>query len=283
MTSTLTLAGITMFGNRQHVDNAIEIDGQFFQDWYSISDSKSDVRERPSKNGAFGIDADYRTALPLTVNGRCRGVGWPAQLASLRAALGTGRAVTATVNDDMGLSNRKVSVRRFTPVPNPGASILEFEAVLAATDPLMYGATQTVIVGVPTAGTGQPWPQVWPAQWGTPGNSGRGTAVNTGSQPTPLTLSVSGGLDAGVELVEITTGSRLVLNRPIPVGSAAVFDASIGRVYLDTPTNDITGFVTRREWAGFQIPRLGQSVVQFNPLGTQTGTPTLTLMWAPAN
>ena len=62
-----------------------------------------------------------------------------------------------------------------------------------------------------------------------------------------------------------------------------MFDASIGRVYLDTPTNDITGFVTRREWAGFQIPRLGQSVVQFNPLGTQTGTPTLTLMWAPAN
>ncbi|PRB01747.1 hypothetical protein CQ044_16485 [Microbacterium sp. MYb64] len=279
----LTLAGIPMYGVNQHADNVIQLDGQFFQDWYSISDSKSDVRERPSRDGAFGIDRDYRTALPLTANGRVRGAGWASQLASLRAALGAGQQVTATVNDELGVSNRKVSIRRFTPSPNPGVSILEFEVIMVATDPLMYGATQTASTGVPTAGTGQPWPQVWPAPWGTPGNSGRVTAVNSGSQPTPLTLTVAGGLDAGVELVEITTGSRLLLNRPIPVGSNAVFDASIGRVYLDTPTNDISGFLARREWDGFQVPKFGQSTVQFNPLGTQTGTPTLTLSWAPAN
>lgn len=272
-----------MFGVNQHADNVIQIDGQFFQDWYSISDSKSDVRERPSNNGAFGIDRDYRSALPLTANGRVRGAGWASQLALLRSALGTGKSVTATVTDELGVSNRKVSIRRFTPVPNPGASILEFEVIMIATDPLMYGATQSAAVGVPTAGTGQPWPQVWPAPWGTPGNSGRVTAANVGSQATPMTLTIAGGLDAGVELVEITTGSRLVLNRLIPVGSNAVFDASVGRVYLDTPTNDITGFVTRRDWDGFQIPAFGQSIVQFNPLGAQTGTPTLTVTWAPAN
>lgn len=283
MTSTVTIAGVTMYGDNQHADNTIQVDGKFFQDWYSVSDSKSDVRERPSRDGAFGIDADWRTALPLELNGWVRGAGWASQLASLRAAFGSRQAVTVTVNDELGVSTRKVSVRRFTPTPNPGVNRLEFDVVMIATDPLMYGPTQTVTVGVPTSGTGQPWPQVWPALWGTPGNSGRATAVNTGSQPTPLTLTVAGGLDAGVELVEINTGSHLLLNRPIPVGSNAIFDASVGRVYLDTPTNDISGFLTSRDWDGFQVPAFGTSVVQFNPLGTQTGTPTLTLTWAPAN
>ncbi|OZB79649.1 MAG: hypothetical protein B7X41_19250 [Microbacterium sp. 14-71-5] len=280
---TVTINTIPMYGVNQHADDVIQVDGQFFQDWYSLSESKTDIRERPAKDGAFGIDRDYRTALPLTLNGRVRGTSWPTQLASLRAGLGRGQTVTVTVTDHLGISNRSVSIRRFTPVPNPGVNLLTFEVIMAALDPFMYGTTQSVTVGVPTAGTGQPWPQVWPAPWGTPGNSGRATAANTGSQPTPMTLSVAGGLDAGVELVEINTGSRLLLNRPIPVGSNAVFDASIGRVYLDTPTNDISGFLTRRDWTGFQIPGNGSSVVQFNPLGAQTGTPTLTVSWAPRN
>lgn len=280
---TVTVAGITMYGASQHRDGVYQVGPKFFEDWYSVSPTKTPLRERPAQDGAFGRDRTYRSALPLALSGYARGANWPALMTALAAAVGAGTPIVVTVNDDVGTSTRAVTVEDFVPHLNPGADRFEFDLVLTAEDPNRYGATQAASTGVPTAGTGMVWPQVYPVNWGSGGNPGRATAVNTGSRSTPLLLTVTGGMSTGVDLVEITTGRHLTLARAIPLGSSAIFDAALGRVYLDQPSNDITGFLSAAEWSGFQIPKNGQSIVQFNPLGVQTGTPTLTLQWAPAN
>lgn len=280
---TITINGIVMQGAHQPADGVYQVGPEIFQAWYSVSPSKTPLRERPVQDGAFGRDRSYRSALPLPLKGFARGSNWPTLMTALIAAVSGGAPITVTVNDQVGVSSRTVTVEDFVPYPNPGANRFEFDLVMTAEDPSRYGPTQTASTGVPTSGTGMAWPQVYPVNWGTGGNPGRVTAVNTGSRPTPLLLTVAGGLGTGVDLVEITTGRHLTLARPIPLGSSAIFDASVGRVYLDTPSNDISGFMTAAEWSGFQIPGNGQSVVQFNPTGTRTGTPTLTLSWASAN
>lgn len=282
MTSTVTFGSLPM--QTVPATGVYIIDAKFFQDWYTVSDSKTAHRERVLADGAFGVDRVWRAALPLTMRGRFRGPSWPSMLAALRAAASTGRPVTVTVSDPMGVSSRTVTVEDFVPYPNPGAGVVNFDLVMVAEDPLMYGQTvSTTPVGPPTAGTGQPWPQVWPATWGTGGTDGRATAANSGGAATPLKVTVTGDLSGGVELACITNGRFLRLERVIPAGSAAIFDAALGRAYLDTPSNDITGFMTRREWEGFLIPAGGSSTVQFTPIGTPTGSPTMTLTWAPAN
>lgn len=282
MTATVQFGPLSMIGGVP-VDGQYVVHRPFFRTWYSKPDSKSDVRERPSADGAFGIDRDWRSSLALTMDGRFRGPNWATMLTALETAAGTDTKVTVTVSDERGTSWRSVNVRRFVPDPMPGAQLCYFEMDLLATDSRRYGALLSPWTGLPVPGTGQPWPQRWPAQWGSGGSDGRVTAVNTGSAPTPPLLTVTGGLGGGVQLVEITTGSYLQLDRVIPLGSTVFFDTRTARVYLDTPANDISGFTSRRDWEGFRIPPGATRTVQFNGLGTVTGTPILTLNYSPAN
>ncbi|MBN9208135.1 MAG: hypothetical protein J0H96_05655 [Microbacterium ginsengisoli] len=282
VTLTSPLGSVTLYTANQYRDGAFQAGAQFFHDWYTLSDSKTEIRERAAADGAFGIDRDWRSSLPLNLTGRFRGATWGQMLMSLRAVLSAGTPVTVTVDDAIGVSSRIVSVRHFEPSPNPGAQYVEFQAVLVATDARMFGPTQTATATPPTSGTGQAWPQVFPVDWGTPGGDGRASAANGGSAVSPLTMTVTGGAD-GVELVETTSGRILRLERFIPVGATVVFDADAGAVYLEVPENDLTGFMTRREWDGFQIAPFGSRTVQFNPLGTMVGSPLLTLVWADAN
>lgn len=261
-------------------DGQYVVGGKFFTDWYSLAPSKTEVRNRPAQDGAFGIDRDWRSELVLTMEGRFRGPGWAGMLTALSKAAGQG-PVPVTVTDDIDSSTRTLNVRGFTPTPMPGARLCYFAVDLVATDPRRYGATVTVSTGLPTSGTGQPWPQVWPADWGTGGNPGRVTMTNTGGAPTSPLLKVTGGLSR-VQLVEITTGAYLQLDREIPAGGAVFFNTRTSKVYLDTPANDISGFLTRGDWAGFTIPAGGTRVVQFNGSGA-SGTPLLTASYAPAN
>lgn len=276
------IGSVTLYGANQHRDGALQVGAGFFRDWYSLSESKSEVRERPVGDGAFGIDHDWRSALPLNLTGRVRGAEWATQFRRLRAIVGAGVPVWVTVIDDLGQSTRIVSIRSFVPSPNPGAQYAEYQIVMVATDSRMYGPAQAVTTFPPSAGTGQPWPQVWPADWGTPGADGRATATNNGSTTTPLSLTVTGGMD-GVELVEIGSGKVLRLERLITEASTVTFDVGLTRAYIDDPANDVTGFMTRREWDGFLIPAGGSRTVQFNPLGTRTGSPFLALSWADAD
>lgn len=282
MTTTVQFGALSMVGGRPS-DGQYVVHAPFFDAWYSVPDSKAEVRERPSADGAFGIDRDWRASLALPMDGRFRGPNWAAMLTALQTAASTGVQVSVTVSDELGVSTRSVNVRRFKPRPMPGADLCYFEMDLLAVDGRRYGPLQSPSAGLAVAGTGQPWPQTWPADWGSGGTDGRVTAVNTGSAPTSPLLTVSGGLGDGVQLVEVMTGSYLQLDRVIPVGSAVFFDSRTSRAYLDDPANDVSGFLSRRDWEGFQIPAGATRTVQFNGLGAATGTPLLTVNYSPAN
>jgi hypothetical protein len=283
VTAAVQFGSLMMTGTTPATDGTYIVGSEFFSDWYTVPDSKVPPRERPTADGAYGIDHDWRTGLPLRMTGRFRGGSWPSMLAALQAIAFAGAQVTVTVTDAAGSSSRSVSIRRFVPRPNAGARICFFDMDLFAVDPRRYGSPLSPSTGLPTTGTGQAWPQVWPANWGTGGNPGRVTLTNTGGAPTSPLLMVAGGLADGVQLVETTTGAYLQLDRIIPAGSVAYFNTRTSRVYLDDPANDIGGFTSRREWAGFQVPAGGTRIIQFNGLGIATGTPTLTAQYSPAN
>lgn len=282
MTATVQFGPITFNAGGPVTDGMFVVGRRFLDDWYTVPDSKEPIRERPAADGAFGIDRDWRSGLAMVMDGRFRGPSWPAMLADLQAAVSSGAPVSVTVSDELGTTSRMVNVRRFVPHPMPGAKLCYFDLDLFAVDNRRYGPVQAPSTGLPTAGTGQVWPQVWPVDWGTGGTDGRVTAQNTGTTSTSTLLSVSGGLADGVQLVEVTTGSYLQLDRVIPAGSTVYFDTRTSRIYLDSPVNDVSGFASRRDWAGFQIPAFSTRIVQFNGLGTPTGTPTLTVNFSPA-
>lgn len=277
--TTVQIGGVTFQG--------IATTGFVFQsliDWYSVPDSKSDIRERPSSDGAFGIDRDLRQSLAVTLEGVYLGTDEvdAARAKLTLAGLGSGDLVTATVTDVLGTTTRQVSIRRISVADDFGRSQWTYALDMIAPDPRRYGPQTSVSTGMPTSGSGFVWPAVWPADWGTGGDPGRVNITNTGVVATYPVLEVRGGLGSGVELVETITGSYLRLERDIPDTSIVYFDTRTGRAYLDTPANDLGMFLTRREWSGFAIPAGSTRTVQFNGLGTVTGTPQLTARYAPA-
>lgn len=276
----VTVGGLTMDGTYRQAEGVLQVGPQFFSDWYSLPESKVPVEERPSAEGAFDVDQDLWSSLPLQLDGSYRGDGWLTTLNALSEQVSSGIPLVVSVTDDLGTTSRMVRVRRFTPRPNPGARVLEFTLLMLATDPRRYGPEVSATTGLPTSGTGYVWPAAWPADWGSGGDPGRATVENVGRAQSWPVLEVTGGLSEGVELVEIATGSILRLDRVIPLGSTVVFDARRGRAYLDVPSNDVTGFLTRREW--WPVPASQSRTVQFNALGAVTGTPTLTVRVSPA-
>lgn len=114
--------------------------------------------------------------------------------------------------------------------------------------------------------------------WGTGGSTGRVLAVNDGSAETASILEVTGGLSQGFELVWVPTGQRVRFERPVAVSETVRLSPRTGRVTI--AGSDVTGFLTASEWWTVPAKRAGE--IQFTPLGTTTGTPTLTATTASA-
>jgi hypothetical protein len=158
-----------------------------------------------------------------------------------------------------------------------------FAVDMLAVDPRRYtlgpdgdgsSGVEVVSTGLPSAGTGLVYPITYPLDYGTPGNIGRITVHNTGTAMSFSILEVTGGLSGGFELQEVSSGNRLRFERAVPVGSTVTLNPRTGTVTIDGPTNDVSGFLTRREWWG--VPPGAVQEIQFNAIGTPTGTPTLT-------
>jgi hypothetical protein len=253
-------------------------------DWYSLPEAKTEVRERPLADGAFGFSGDYRQAAVISIDG----IYLAEDRFDLQQARGQlmqaarGAQVPLTFTDEEGPTTRLVSVRSMPMADDHGQLQFRFSIDVLSMDPNRYGPVISVTTGLASGGgTGWPWPAKWPADWGSGSTSdGRATVTNSGTAATWPLLRVTGGLSLGAELVEIVTGNVLRLDRAIPTGSTAYFTARTGRVYLDDTTSDITGFLTRREW--WSVPPGETRTVQINPLGTITGTPTLTVSISPA-
>lgn len=254
--------------------------------WYDGAPVRDEGRRRPTSNGNFGVDRFHRDARVISVEGAWTGSSieeaYEAR-ARIEGIQASGVPSRFEVVDHFG--TRWVTAR-LASAPQCSAELFSPRFTYAfdviADDPRKYGEEVVSTTGLPSAGTGYVWPALWPADWGSGGDPGRVDLVNAGKVDTHPLLEVSGGLGDGVELVEVVTGSVLRLERVIPLGSTVFFNTRTARVYLDDPANDISSFLTRREWSGFAVPAAGSRTVQFNGLGLVSGTPLLTARYSPA-
>jgi hypothetical protein len=257
-------------------------------DWYAVSDSKSDVDERIGADGGFPVEHDWRSSLAVSIKGWYRGPDRSqVRLAQnvLKRAVAQGSMITLRHTDEDEVTERVLSVRRFTPSDTRGERYFTFVLDLLAPDPLLYGALVTLPpVGVPSSGGGLVFPlgTTPGAYWdfGPDGTSGRREITNNGTAEAFPDITVTGGLELGFLITDVTTGQQVIFMRPIPLGSTVTINQRTGQALLDGQ-NDVSGSVT--SWDYFSIPPGETHVIQFSPLGTTTGTPQATFAIQPAS
>lgn len=273
------------------VSQALADPGWFFTDlgdWQRVPDSKSEARERPQADGAFGIGVDWRQSLAFSVKGVYLG-GSHADVQqakrTLKLAAGRGKSIPVSVTDVDGRFTRMVSVRSLIPDDDHGRAEFTFTLDLLAFDPLMYGDPVSVPTGVPVAAGGLVWPlgsgsAFW--DWGADGTSGRVTLPNDGTAGTWPTVTATGGLSGGfvATAVQGDTVRSVRFERVIPDGSLVSINFRTGRAWIDAPGNDVSGFITVGDF--FQVPAGSSLDVQFAPLGVVTGSPLFTATVSPA-
>lgn len=280
--STIDIAGLTMHGTRQvpelgalHFSNLL--------DWYSGAESKSPLREIPEGDGVFEIDREWRSGLPIAIEGWCHAANWLETLTIIRAmrrALIPKTMVEMSVTDALGIGGRKVSVRRLTIREDELAAMFTFAVDVFATDATLYGASVAVSTGLPTFGGGLPLPIVYPLDLGTAGDPGRVVVSNPGAADAFTDFEVAGGtIQGGFDVVNLATGRKLRYARPVLAGQTVYLDSRTTQVYVDSPENDMSGALTIREWWA-DAPESSYEV-QFRALGPITGTPILTARTRP--
>lgn len=283
---------LVLFGDHEGADT-----GWFFTDlidWYTVSDSKSDVRERPAAHGAFGIADDWRSSLTVSVSGVYRGSSHEDAVAAatvLGMVLKKNKPTRLTVDDGDVVTSRVVSVRHAPVEDTHGGSIVKFSADMVASDPYRYGPDIEQIADVPVSGGGLHLPfgtrrsddavDVSTSYWdfGPDGSSGRLSVTNFGTAETFPLLSVTGGLGSGFIITDVTKGQSVRFDRVIPDGSSVTVNQRTGRATIDGQS-DVSGFITVRQF--FSIGPAETHIIQFSPLGTVTGMPQLTVRTAPA-
>lgn len=245
-------------------------------DWDSVPESKQEIRERPQAEGSYAIETDWRKSLAFSIKGAFLGDSrLDAQMAKrlIKSALARGKSVTVTVTDADGPMKRVASVRSLIIDPDFGGNEVTFTADLVAYDPRMYGTDQTLTTGVPVSGGGLLFPlgTTPTAYWdfGADGTTGRVSFTNDGSAPTWPTLSATGGLGGGFTATDVTTGQVVRFERVIPVGSLVQINQRTGRAWIDSPSNDVSGFLTSRDF--FQIGPGETHQIQFAPIGIVSG------------
>ncbi|MET0887238.1 MAG: hypothetical protein ABWX92_12375, partial [Mycetocola sp.] len=218
--------------------------------WDSNSDNKVGATEKPRGHGANRRAKAFRSSLPITLEVAFIGediVDYKSARHQI-AALGAEGPELMTVIDELGTMSRLVTIEH-TDIPDDHgwASQDGISIDMTAEDPRKYGLPQTDTTGLPTPGTGLVYPIVYPLDWGQPGEGGSISLTNMGTAAAAPVFRVEGGLSS-VTITESGTGKRLILNRPIPVGSVVEFDGRTRRVTLDGVTDISSTFLTRREW-----------------------------------
>jgi hypothetical protein len=255
-------------------------------DWYSLPNAKTEVRERPLADGAFGFAADYYQAATVSVDGVYLATD-RTDLLQARAKLMQavrGPSVPLTFTDELGPTTRFVNVRAMPMADDHGKMYFTFSVDALSVDPNRYASgapgLETVSTGLPAGGTGLAWKIAYPVVWGTPSATGRVTVHNIGTADSFTVMQVTGGLAGGFIITNVTTGDVLRLDRAVPLGSTVLLSPRTGRVTIDGLDNDISGFLTTRQW--WSIPAESSQDLQFTAIGAPTGTPTLTATTAAA-
>jgi len=247
--------------------------------WFGPPPEKTRVNERPNANGAFGQEVFYRSARPIMFTGLMltseQGIE---QWEKLSAILSEGAPRLLTVTDQKGPKSALVKVLGGTsdliPLADGTAS---YVLSLLAFDPVKYGPVRSQTTGLPVEGGGLEYPLHDPAGalfYGANGELGRVEVSNGGTAKTFPVVTVTGGMAAGFFVQRLDTGQVVRYDRVVPLGTDVRIDMRTGAVVVDG-TSDGSTYLSRSEFFGIEPG--ANFAVQFNALGSTTGTPTMTI------
>ena len=253
--------------------------------WYDAPAARFDADDRPQGDGKFRQKRVYRSARVVSVEGSWTGSSVTDAYAAreqLMAVQASGAESSFTVADPLGVRSSSVSLTT-APTADDGLyqPFFKFAFDVVAPDPVKYGQAQSQTTPVPTPSSGLVWPLGSSSpyfNWGTAGNTGQISLTNAGTAQSWPSLTVAGGLSGGFILTWVPTGDQLIYSVPIPDGSSVNLNSRTGRATMNG-ASDVTGFLTTSNWWSLAAGQTG--LVQFTPVGTQTGTPTLTGAVAP--
>lgn len=271
---TATLGGLT-FSNQPGAKYTMrDIAG-----WFGPPPEKTQVIERPNADGAFGQERFYRAARPITLSGLVLGDGDGfADWLALSALMSAGVPQMLTVTDPTGSKSALVKIvgsgSDLQPLVN---GMAQYVLSLLAFDPVKYGPLRELVTGLPVEGGGLEYPLHDPAGalfYGANGELGRVTVSNAGTAKTFPVVTVTGGMADGFFIQRLDTGDVVRYDRVVPLGTDVSIDMRTGAVVVDG-TSDGSTFLSRSEFFGVEPG--AEFAVQFNALGTVTGTPTMTV------
>jgi hypothetical protein len=282
MAATLQLASLLFAGG---IAPSTRLYFRGLTDWDTLAESKSEITQRPpGSDGAFGVAMVDRDSVAPSFEGLYVGASRLDALQmrkQLKAIANSKSMVDMTVTDEDGAFTREVIVQRMDLPDIRNQSTFVFNVYTVAPDPLMYGEEQSDSTGLPTSGTGLVYPVVYPIDYGSGGDDGRITLTNDGTADSYVVLSATGELDSGFSAIEVGTGREVRFERSIPLGSTVFVNGRTGRAYIDNPSNDVSGSLTRSDFP--VVPAGGSTTLQFTSLGSSAGTPTLSGSNKPAN
>lgn len=273
-TITVTVGDITLYGDAGHEFTLVSMSG--FDDLPSAK-TEQDAWARADGNAVPGTT--YYDGRTITVNGYYSTGTVEAADEMMRRLRGmAGRLVPVTVRKGAGEAlSCDAELRSLTVDEYRYRGKAAFQIGLLAPSPYLYGPLHSQTVGVPTDGEGITDPLLDPLKEGEVGNPGRVSVTGSGFAPTHLVVKIRGGLAEGVRIHCVETGEAVEFHRQINPDETMVFDFDNERVLFQNQS-DLSMFLTEENW----FRPMGDAMIQFTPLGVQSGEPMMTVEWKEA-
>jgi hypothetical protein len=250
----------------------LEIDGVawIFEDlkgWTMGGGVETNFTPRPGRHGMHDGPA-YRRQRVISISGAC--VADSAALAeqandALSSLLADGSMGTFTVQN----SRRVLSARvRLSDEPLDewlgDDTAFRWSLQFTAPDYRKYGELVPVPTALPGGGSGLSWPIGSFFDFGAPPQTGSVVFTNTGTAPTEPTVTITGPLESGFQVVQVETGRRL--RYEAPVSGELVLDNAEGTATAGG--QDRTGLLTADDF--FTVEPGATSTFQWSSLGSET-------------
>lgn len=257
--------------------------------WYALAPADPKPSKRPNAHGAYRLGRIFTKEHRPIVNGQYYGETAADALEArnrLNSLFADGSSITMRVTDELGPTTREVWLIESSTSFHYDFAHFPLDLVLVAPDPRRYGPLESATDGMPSAGGGLFWnlgtaPSGLFFDWGAEGTLGQVTFTNGGNAATfpRIEIGGAGGFDAGFRVTEIETGREITLERVVNVGEVVVLNSRSQRATIGQ--GDVTAFLSSRDW--FTIPAGGSRRYQITPLGSVTGSPTITIYAASAD
>lgn len=242
----IELLGVTLAGVRKPDQGFYWTD---LTGWWGLPELRGATDEIPGTHGSFERSVFLRSSRVLSLTGHIlthTGSSFMSARERLETALAAGGGVMRVHTNTYGTWERRVEIKALDIEPDHGRTYTKFVIDMLAPDPRRYGEWQQIgPVGLPRAEGGVILPQAMPWHFGSISQESRLRVPNGGALEMFPQITIEGGYSS-VTVQDITTGSRLSLNRPALEDSVLVLDCGARRATLDG--SDVTRWLTRRQW-----------------------------------